>query len=107
MSDELVVEFDGVDLVTWEAFHQTFSERFGFFDGYGRNMNAWIDCLGYMRIATSEQRLSDFHVPTGKTMTIKLTSIERLKKDAPDILTELFECAAIVNRREVEAGEAP
>jgi len=32
----------------WETFHDEFQEKMGFFDGYGRNMDAWIDCMGDM-----------------------------------------------------------
>ena len=29
----------------WESFHEVFSEVLGFPSFYGRNMDAWIDCL--------------------------------------------------------------
>ena len=29
----------------WESFHTVSAEVFGFPEFYGRNMNAWIDCL--------------------------------------------------------------
>ena len=29
----------------WDSFHSEFAETLGFPDFYGRNMNAWIDCM--------------------------------------------------------------
>jgi RNAse (barnase) inhibitor barstar len=38
-----------VDLITdWPSFHDVFKQALGFPDFYGRNMNAWIDCLTYL-----------------------------------------------------------
>ena len=35
-----------LDRVTdWDSFHTRFAEVLGFPDFYGRNMNAWVDCL--------------------------------------------------------------
>jgi hypothetical protein len=101
-----VVEIDGAMLSDWDRFHQTFAEVFGFFDGYGRNMNAWIDCMGYMRMADRDQRLSDYHVPPGKTLTIKLNNCDRFRSEAPQLLHELLDCSAFVNGRELDCGEA-
>jgi hypothetical protein len=30
------------------TFHDVFAEDFGFPEYYGRNMNAWIDCMTYL-----------------------------------------------------------
>ena len=32
-------------IVDWAAFHEVFAEALGFPAFYGRNMNAWIDCM--------------------------------------------------------------
>jgi hypothetical protein len=39
-----IVRVDGRRFLT-EDFHDIFNEAFGFPAFYGRNMNAWIDCL--------------------------------------------------------------
>ncbi|WP_206361205.1 barstar family protein, partial [Pseudomonas viridiflava] len=31
----------------WQTFHNVFAEQFGFPVFYGRNMDAWVDCLSY------------------------------------------------------------
>jgi hypothetical protein len=40
-----LVRLDCRRLVDWESFHTAFAEAFGFPLYYGRNMNAWIDCM--------------------------------------------------------------
>ena len=32
-------------ITDWETFHDTFAQALGFPGFYGRNMDAWIDCL--------------------------------------------------------------
>lgn len=32
-------------IVGWESFHDVFAETLGFPAFYGRNMDAWIDCM--------------------------------------------------------------
>jgi RNAse (barnase) inhibitor barstar len=40
-----LVRIDGTRLQSWDAFHSAFASAFGFPDFYGRNMDAWIDCM--------------------------------------------------------------
>ena len=37
------------EIRNWETFHDICARDFGFPGFYGRNMNAWIDCLTYVR----------------------------------------------------------
>ena len=40
-----VVRIPTSEIVDWESFHSVFQRVLGFPEFYGRNMNAWIDCL--------------------------------------------------------------
>ena len=40
---------NGSKITDWKSFHDECAAVFGFPDFYGRNMNAWIDCLTYVR----------------------------------------------------------
>lgn len=40
---------NGDAIEDWDGFHDQCAAVFGFPDFYGRNMNAWIDCLTYVR----------------------------------------------------------
>jgi hypothetical protein len=42
-----VVEVPISQIHDWDTFHDTFAQALGFPDFYGRNMDAWIDCLTY------------------------------------------------------------
>lgn len=41
----MIVRIDARRIVDLDSFHDVFAEAFGFFGGYGRNMDAWIDCM--------------------------------------------------------------
>ena len=106
MSVGPTVEIDGKTLCDWDSFHRTFAKTFGFFDGYGRNMNAWIDCMGCMREDNPEQRLSEYHVPKDATLTIRLKNVEVVRNAEAGMLHELLDCSAFVNGRELDRGDA-
>ncbi|WP_161883865.1 barstar family protein [Deinococcus alpinitundrae] len=42
------VTLDTSRIRDWESFHDVSVQTFGFPDFYGRNMDAWIDCLTYL-----------------------------------------------------------
>ena len=41
----MVIALDTGRITDRDTFHTVFAEAFGFPDFYGRNMNAWIDCI--------------------------------------------------------------
>lgn len=88
-----------------ESFHKVFSEAFGFPDFYGRNMNAWIDCMGYLDDPAGE--MSSVHLAPGQTLGLVIENSRSLKQRCPAIFDALVECAAIVNWRCSEEGESP
>jgi len=97
-----IVRLTAQDLV--EDFHATFSRAFGFFDGYGRNMDAWIDVMG--SLTASPPGLSDFRLADGETLTLLIMDAERLRRSDPRQYSELLECSAIVNGRYATKGES-
>ena len=50
------VIIDTARINDWDSFHTIFAEAFGFPGFYGRNMDAWIDCL--TSLDTPEDALS-------------------------------------------------
>jgi len=40
-----IVKIDSKTIDGWETFHDVFSQKFKFLSYYGRNINAWIDCM--------------------------------------------------------------
>lgn len=100
-----VVRIDGGDLIGHQAFHAAFAGAFGFFDGYGRNMDAWIDCMSYLRYP--ESGMVDYPLGKGELVTIFIKNWETFREADAGLAIGLLECAAMVNRRYIEDGEPP
>ncbi len=49
----MVVTLSTEHITDWETFHAECARVFGFPQFYGRNMNAWIDCLSYLHDMTA------------------------------------------------------
>lgn len=88
-----------------ESFHTVFSEAFGFPNFYGRNMNAWIDCMGCLDDPSEE--MSSVHVAPGQTLGLVIENSRPLKQRCPAIYDALVECASFVNWRCCERGKPP
>ena len=99
------VDINGEKLGDWASFHQTFASSFGFPEFYGRNMDAWIDCMS--SLDSPADGLTSIHAPTGGVVTIRIENVEMLRAKAPDIWNALNECSAFVNWRRMEMGEPP
>lgn len=92
-------------IVDEETFHSVFSDACGFPDFYGRNMNAWIDCMGYLEEPLAQ--MSSVHVAPGESLALVIDGASSFKTRCPALYDELVECAAFVNQRCEEAGRAP
>lgn len=91
------------DLILNHAtFHDVFAEVFGFPSFYGRNMNAWIDCLSYLDDPSAE--MTAVHVKEGEVLALLIDNAEALKARSPEVFSDLIECAAFVNWRRVQSG---
>lgn len=86
------VKIDTEQIKDWDSFHEVFSQTFDFPEYYGRNINAWIDCMDEF---TKELTLLD------------LGDCRTLKETHPEIIEAISECSAFVNYRRIEANENP
>lgn len=43
-----VVRIPYNQIADWDTFHSVFAQVLGFPSFYGKNMNAWVDCLTYL-----------------------------------------------------------
>lgn len=98
------VRFDTTEVIDWDSFHETFKQIMGFPDFYGRNMNAWIDCLTYL---DEGDGMSKFHLSQGEKLNIEITDTIAFKERLPDIFAFLIECTAHVNQRYIETDKLP
>jgi len=86
----------------WDTFHDVFTEVFGFPDFYGRNMDAWIDCMTCLDDATAE--LSEIQVLPGEVVVLELEHVNDFVGRCPELFEEIVDCASFVNWRRIERG---
>ena len=100
-----IIEIDGNEIMDMDGFHSTFARKFGFPEFYGRNMDAWIDCM--TSLDAPEDGLSGVHVEEGSVLTLQILNYKGLKEEAREVCDGLIECSAFVNWRRIEQGRAP
>ena len=100
-----LIDIPGNRIVDWPTYHEVFAEVLGFPAFYGRNMDAWIDCMtdaddpdtGMVRAA----------VQPGQLMTLQIDDAADFAKRCPEQFNALIECSAFVNYRRSETGGTP
>jgi hypothetical protein len=94
------VRVDTSRIVDWATFHEEFARLFGFFEGYGRNMDAWIDCMS----SIGEVGLTTFEAQDGEPILLEVTDPEGFRQRCPAQFEALVDCSAFVNKRCVDRG---
>ncbi|MBD5779652.1 barstar family protein [Pelagicoccus sp. NFK12] len=87
------IKLDVSKISDWDSFHDFFSEELGFPDYYGRNMDAWIDCVG------------DLFEQGNDLLCFELEEMKDLKERSKEIYEAINECSAFVNYRMTEQGQ--
>lgn len=98
------VYLDGSAIVDWYSFHTICAKQFGFPDFYGRNGNAWIDCLTYIDVGDG---MSKFVLEPGESLRIEVAESELFRQRQPQILEALVDWTGCVNERFVATGGQP
>ena len=75
------VSMDCSALHDWTSFHFEFSRVFGFPAFYGKNMNAWIDCM--TSLDKPEDGMSTVHCASGSIATLELSNASDLAERCP------------------------
>ena len=83
-----VIEVPASQINDWDTFHDTFAQTLGFPDFYGRNMNAWIDCLTY---ADEDDGMRAIAAEPGEVLTLQLQDCRELRSRCPEIYEALIE----------------
>jgi len=99
------VKIDTRSILDWDTFHDIFSATFGFPSFYGRNMNAWIDCMSYLE--DPDAGMSEITCNKGDFVVIELNEAKTFKERCREQYDAIVEGAAFVNFRNLEAGENP
>ena len=95
-----IVCIDGKSITDWDSFHNVFAEVFGFPGFYGRNMDAWIDCM--TSLDAPEDGMTTVHGSPSDPVVLQLDNASSVPAELFEAITE---CAAFVNWRRLEVGE--
>jgi len=98
------VTLDGATITDWPTFHAQCRGAFGFPDFYGNNLDAWVDCLSYLR---DDDGMTRFHLAEDEVLEIEVAHADALRQQAPDLLEELAFCIEGINERYADYGEKP
>ena len=99
-----IAELKGTAIVDMASFHAESKKAFGFPDTYANTMDAWIDCMSYLR---DEDGMSKFRLFANEALQIVVLDAAILREKAPDVLEELTYCVAGLNERYEDYGEKP
>ena len=87
---------------SWDDFHEASRKAFGFPDFYGRNNNAWIDCLSYL---DQDDGMSAFSLGRDETLEVLLADYSEFSDRHPEIALGITQLFASVNARYSERGD--
>jgi hypothetical protein len=95
-----LVRIDGTQIRNWRSFHAVFAKVFGFPDFYGRNMNAWIDCM--TSLDEPDHGMSTVHGSPTDPVVLQVDNVNAVSNEN---YQDLVAAAAFVNWRKLEVGE--
>lgn len=87
-----VLQIDTRKILDCESFHDVFSESMGFPDFYGRNMDAWIDCM--TSVDEPEAGMSTAHAPRDGILVLSLSDATDFASRCPEIYEAIVECCS-------------
>jgi RNAse (barnase) inhibitor barstar len=92
-------------ITDWESFHKVFSEVMGFPDFYGRNINAWIDCMSDLS-TPQVVGMTKIQVPIGDHLVLFMHGVNTFKKRQPEIFNDLMDAVIFVNENKMPIPES-
>src|SRR5262245_20356529 len=100
-----VVSIPADRISDWDSFHDVFAEALGFPSFYGRNMDAWIDCLTSADSVDDELVRGNAKAGPGDVLTLQIENGADFAHRCPEQYKALIECSALVNEGRIEVGE--
>lgn len=95
------IEIDFGKIKDWNAFHSVFAEVMGFPDFYGKNNDAWIDCMSY--IDDKDAGMSKITVKSGESLDIVVAGTEKAIESKSEVFFGFIDIVAAVNQRFIES----
>lgn len=84
------------------SFHDVFARTLGFPSFYGRNMDAWVDCME--SVDDPAAGMTTVTVAPGEVLVLAIADAEDFKDRCPDLWQGLLESAAFVNWQRMDRG---
>ena len=100
-----IVRIDCRKIKGWASFHDVFAEEFGFPDFYGRNMDAWNDCM--ISLNDPSDGMTKVHGSPSDIVVLQLDHVDELARSWRIIYDAIVECTAFVNHSRIEQGASP
>ena len=97
-------ELNGAAITDMSSFHAACKAAMGFPDTYGATMDAWVDCLSYLR---DEDGMTKFRLKPNEVLEIVVKDAAAMRERVPDLLEEMTFCVAGINERYEDYGEKP
>ena len=105
MQNVTVVNIDLDRITDWDSFHAVFAEAMGFPAFYGRNMDAWIDCMTDLDVP--ETGMARVYAPPDGAVVLNLRHVTEFVKRCPEQYEAIIDCSAFVNYRRSQDGDDP
>ncbi|WP_312520525.1 barstar family protein [Massilia sp.] len=99
-----VAELNGAAIADEASFHRQSREAFGFPESYADSIDAWVDCMSYLR---DDENMTKFRLKANEVLEIVIVDADKMKAQAPDLLEELTFCIGGINERYEDYGEKP
>lgn len=97
-------ELNGAAITDFASFHAACKAALGFPETYSNTMDAWVDCLSYLR---DDDGMSKFRLKPNEVLEIVIKDGAAMQAAVPDILEEVTYCVAGINERYEDYGEKP
>ena len=99
-----VAELNGAAIDDEAAFHRQSREAFGFPASYADSIDAWVDCMSYLR---DDENMTSFRLKANEVLEIVIVEADKMKAQVPDLLDELVFCIGGINERYEDYGDEP
>ena len=101
----MIIKIPTDQIKDWDSFHSVFQSTLGFADFYGRNMDAWVDCMTYIDGPPDE--MTRVSVPPGEILALHIDNAPDFQRRCPEQYQALIESVSFVNFRRMERGGTP
>lgn len=98
------IEINGRRIFDEATFHDQFAVVMGFPSFYGRNWNAWNDCMN--DVDDPSTQMSKVRIKATETLTIAVLHASQMRKTCPLVLEDLQKCVDFVNGLAAERGRS-